>query len=134
MISQTSRYALRILGDLAEHPGEWVQGREIASRTGIPANYLSKILNQLRKKGFVLSQKGWGGGFMLREAGAKEPILGVLELFDGRPDEHACVFELRACDAENPCPLHAHWERVKGEYAEMLRSVSVRDLAKGRIA
>ena len=66
MFSQTSRYALRILGYLATNRDRWVLAREIAGETGIPANYLSKILSQLRKRGFVESLKGWGGGFRLK--------------------------------------------------------------------
>ena len=128
MISQTGRYALRILGYLADHPGERALGRDIARDTGIPANYLSKILNQLRKAGFVLSQKGWGGGFVLNARASRQPIARVLELFDGRRDREACIFELKPCDARNPCPLHHRWEPVRTEFDAMLRSVLVRNL------
>jgi Rrf2 family iron-sulfur cluster assembly transcriptional regulator len=128
MISQTGRYALRILGHLADHTEVWVQGREIAAATGIPANYLAKILNQLRKRGIVSSQKGWGGGFLLHEEALAAPIADVLELIDGRPDERGCVFELHDCDAEHPCPLHRRWERVRGEFQGMIRSTSIGDL------
>jgi len=79
MVTQTGKYALRILGYLVDHSGQWVQGRAIATDTGIPANYLSKILNQLRKHGFVESQKGWGGGFLLVEKATRVTIGEVLE-------------------------------------------------------
>lgn len=125
MYSRTARYALQILGFLADRPGQWVQGREIAAGTGIPANYLSKILSQLRKRRVVASQKGWGGGFMLESDADAVPIRDVLEVFDGRIDSKRCVFELRDCDASNPCPLHAHWERVRQEYDQMVSAVTV---------
>jgi Rrf2 family iron-sulfur cluster assembly transcriptional regulator len=127
-LSQTGRYALRILGFLADHPGEFVQGREIAARTSIPANYLSKILNQLRKSGFVDSQRGWGGGFLLPERAKRARIAEVLEAIDGPRDKGACLFELRRCDRSHPCPLHNHWEKVRERYESMLRSVSLGDL------
>jgi Rrf2 family protein len=128
MISQTGRYALRILGHLADRTGEWTQGREIAAATGIPANYLAKILNQLRKRGLVESQKGWGGGFLLREAALAVPIAEVLDLIDGRHDDRGCVFELRDCDPERPCPLHERWARVQEALRDMVRSVTIGDL------
>jgi Rrf2 family iron-sulfur cluster assembly transcriptional regulator len=128
MISQTVRYALRIVGFLADHQGKWVRGREVAAATGIPANYLSKILNSLRKAGLVDSQKGWGGGFVLRDETLSAPIIAVVEAIEGRRDNTGCVFELRECDAQNPCPLHFHWERVRGELDSMLRDVRVSDL------
>jgi Rrf2 family transcriptional regulator, iron-sulfur cluster assembly transcription factor len=128
MISQTGRYALRILGYLADRQGEWVRVEEVATATGIPANYLAKIGNQLRKRGLVLSQKGWGGGFRLNEQALRVPIAEVLELIDGRPDEQGCIFELRDCDADQPCPLHHRWERVRGEFQGMIHSVTIGDL------
>lgn len=132
MLSRTSRYALRIVGFLAEKPGEWTQGREIAAATGIPANYLGKILGKLGKKGIVRSRKGWGGGFQLKEPAKGRPILGILDLFEGKGGRDLCVFEMRDCDVENPCPLHPHWERVRNEWNAMLGTVKVKDLAGRR--
>jgi Rrf2 family protein len=128
MISQTVKYALRTLGYLADHPGEWIQGEQIATATGIPSNYLSKILNQLRKRGVVYSQKGWGGGFLIEEAALEIPISEVVELFDGKRVKDACVFGLGQCDAEEPCPLHPHWEAITRNFEEMLGAVTIRDL------
>jgi Rrf2 family transcriptional regulator, iron-sulfur cluster assembly transcription factor len=134
MVSLTGRYALRILGYLADHPGQWVQGSHIAVATGIPSNYLSKILNQLRKGGFVSSQKGWGGGFLLKEEARKTPISMVLNHFDGPRDDQECIFGLRKCDAANPCPLHGHWERIQNSYQEMLTATTIADLKSVRMA
>ncbi len=128
MVSQTGKYALRILGFLVDNQGKWLQGKEIASQTGIPANYLSKILNQLRKRGLVQSQKGWGGGFLLNPQALAVPIGEVLELFEGRRPAGDCIFELRKCDSENPCPLHHRWEQIRSEYDGMLKTLSVGDL------
>jgi Rrf2 family transcriptional regulator, iron-sulfur cluster assembly transcription factor len=133
VLSRTAKYALNVLRYLAEHPGDWIQGSQIAADTGIPQNYLSKILNQLRKRDFVLSQKGWGGGFQLRQEAASAPILEVLELFEGRKDRSECIFGFRRCDNTNPCSLHPYWETIQGAYKEMMSSVSVSDLcAEGK--
>ncbi len=132
MLSHTGRYAIRILGHLADHPGEMLSGTEIAGATRIPANYLAKILNQLRKRGFVESQKGWGGGFALRPAVLGVPIADVIDLFEGPQDHSGCVFELRECDGQHPCPLHEHWEKVRTSYREMLSSITIGNLATSR--
>lgn len=133
MVSQTARYALRILGFLVENEGSRIRGEEISDATGIPANYLSKILNQLRKQGIVDSEKGWGGGFQLRAEAGAIPIRDILRVFDGvdRVDRQDCVFGLPKCDAEHPCPLHPYWERVKGTLNEMMDNTTVLDLGKG---
>jgi Rrf2 family protein len=129
MVTQTARYALRILGYLVDHPGQRVQSREIASATGIPANYLSKILSQLRKRGYVDARKGWGGGFLLCNKAFSAPLAEILDHFEGTmAANRRCIFELRDCDSQNPCPLHTHWERVRSEYSGMLSKLSIRDL------
>jgi len=133
MVSQTARYALHILGFLAGRSGEMVSGDEIAATTGIPANYLSKILNQLRKAGLVESRKGWGGGFRLEGSAAARPIRDVLAAIDGvastaRSD---CVFGLPACDPNHPCPLHGYWEQIRTTFDTMLADTTVGDLATG---
>lgn len=133
MLSQTARYALHILGFLAERRGEMVAGDEIAATTGIPANYLSKILNQLRKAGMVESRKGWGGGFRLEESASARPIRDVLAAIDGvaSTERTDCVFGLPSCDPDNPCPLHGYWERIRSTFDEMLLENTVGDLATG---
>lgn len=130
MISHTTRYALRILGHLVDHQGQRTPGEEIARATGIPLNYLSKILTQLRKRGIVDSEKGWGGGFELRADARNLAIGEILSIFDGvdRSKDRECVFGLAKCAADNPCPLHPYWARVQGALDGMLTGTTVADL------
>ena len=132
MISQTPRYALHILGHLAGTGDHLVPGDEIAKATGVPSNYLSKILSQLRKSGLVEARKGWGGGFRLREGAGERPIRDVVAAIDGidSTERSDCAFGLPACDASRPCPLHPSWEKIRDAYEEMLRSTRIADLAR----
>ena len=132
MISRTSRYALQILGFLVRENGRRSRSQEIARGTRIPANYLSKILNQLRKQGVVEAEKGWGGGFQLRGEALERPIEEILAIFDGVDSTRhdGCAFGHPACDSDHPCPLHPYWERIRGTYREMLSKTTVADLGK----
>lgn len=133
MISQTSRYALNILGFLVRHRDRRTRGEEIARSTGIPANYLSKILNQLRKQGLVDSEKGWGGGFQLRPGAGKHPIGEVLAIFEGVESlaRNDCVFGFPTCDEDDPCPLHPYWEKIRAIQTDMLKNTTIQDLGNG---
>lgn len=128
MVSTTGKYALRILGCLVGHPDKTMLAKEIAAETGVPVNYSSKILNQLRKKGLVRSRKGWGGGFMIEPGALGVRISEVLELFEGQSKEAACALGLSPCGGENPCPLHGRWERICAEYRGMLDEISIGEL------
>ena len=132
MINQTSRYALNILGFLAENQGRRTRSEEISRATGIPANYLSKILNQLRKQALVNSEKGWGGGFELRPEALQTPISKILVIVEGveSVQREDCLFGLPECNADDPCPLHPYWEKIRDTYHQMLAETRIVDLIK----
>jgi Rrf2 family protein len=132
MVSQTARYALNILGFLVRANGTRARSEDIARGTGIPVNYLSKILNQLRKQGVVDGEKGWGGGFRLHPESLARPIGEIVAIFEGAESTQRedCVFGLPKCSTENPCPLHPYWEGIRKLYREMLSETTVADLGK----
>ena len=49
MLSTTAEYALRALISLAQEPDKATLGRDLAASSGVPANYLSKSLLELKK-------------------------------------------------------------------------------------
>lgn len=132
MISQTTRYAFHVLGELARRQHGMVRGEELAAATGVPANYLVKILNQLRKAGLVESRKGWGGGFRLRPDAVERPIRDVLAVLDGIDalERRDCAFGLPRCNEAKPCPLHAKWDAVRTAFRTMVDETRIADLAR----
>ena len=132
MVNQTTRYALQILGYLARNEASLVPHEQIAREIGIPANYLSKILNQLRKSGIVESRKGWGGGSRLLPDAAARPLLDIVRVFEGdRPAGiPSCIFGLPDCGDDNPCPLHDHWTGVRDSFQVLLCTTTVGDLKR----
>jgi len=109
-----------------------VRGAEISKATGIPANYLSKILNQLRKNGIVDSQKGWHGGFEIRNDVLNRPISDILVTIDGAAsvEKSDCALGLAECNLEHPCPLHGYWQEIHESYSTMLSETLIGDLAE----
>lgn len=135
MVSQTSKYAFHVLGFLVNCRDGLTPGDDIAAATGVPANYLSKILNQLRKAGIVESRKGWGGGFRVLDDALQRPIRDILVVLDGEGsvERNDCAFGLPRCDIENPCPLHDHWEQIRATYDSMLADFRIVDLSVGGV-
>lgn len=132
MVNQTTRYALHILGYLAQDDQALVPGEQIARDIGVPANYLAKILNQLRRAGIVESRKGWGGGFRLQPEARDRPLLDIVRIFEGDKPAGmpACIFGLPACDDGNPCALHGHWSEIRDSFGTMLRTTTVGELKR----
>ncbi|MGH1576854.1 RrF2 family transcriptional regulator [Planktotalea sp.] len=64
-LDKFSDFALRILIALAAHAPDRLATSTIAQMYGISENHLSKIATQLAKNGFVVSERGRGGGLKL---------------------------------------------------------------------
>jgi len=130
VLTRTATHALGVLRRLASQPETRMPAEALARDTGIPANYLSKILNQLRKRQIVEGEKGWGGGFRLRPEALDRPILDVVEIFEGvdAVTGQNCIFGFAPCNDANPCALHPYWERIRSIRDEMLTTMKLRDL------
>lgn len=131
MLSTTSAYALRALVPLAGlQPGESLLGRELAMRTHVPSNYLSKILLVLRNAGIVEATRGKGGGYGLHREPEEIRLIEVVELFEGPRHEPICLLNHhRACSDEIPCSAHANWRIVYETYIRFLQTTTLADIA-----
>lgn len=58
-------YALRVLVYVARRPDEWVTIRQVSEAYGISRNHLMKVVSFLGSRGFLVSQRGPGGGVRL---------------------------------------------------------------------
>lgn len=58
-------YGLRVLMRLADTPDEALTTAAIAEQFQIPYNHLAKVVHDLARGGFILTQRGAGGGIRL---------------------------------------------------------------------
>ena len=105
MISQTVEYALRAVAYLAMQSPEACTTRQIAKATKVPAAYLSKVLQQLRRARIVRSQRGQGGGISLAIKPLSLTILDVVNAVEPIPRIKSCPLRL-AAHGVRLCPLH----------------------------
>jgi Rrf2 family protein len=130
MLSATSRYALRALSQLAAEPERAVRGRELASQTGVPANYLSKMLLTLGNAGLIEATRGTGGGYRLARKPEGIPLAEIVDLFDKEITDPPCLLGLRAeCSDDDPCCAHASWRGAKLAYLAFLHETTLADIA-----
>jgi Rrf2 family protein len=91
-ISSKGDYGLRALFDLAQHYGEGpVQSEAIATRQGIPVNYLNQLLITMRRAGLIESLRGPQGGHLLARKPDSISLLEALTVLEGPllPEEGA---------------------------------------------
>ena len=100
MISTKGRYALRVMIDLAEHPGDkYIPLKDIADRQMISKKYLEIIVKDLVAGKMVIGVSGKGGGYRLARKPEDYPIGEIIELMEGSLASVACLE-----NGAQPCP------------------------------
>ena len=110
-------FGLRTLMKLAADPDRSMTVDEIATEFNLSRNHLAKVVQELARNGFIITQRGAGGGFRLAQkpedisigeiARTLEAPQALVECF--RADGGACVltthgslrpagFELQECE------------------------------------
>lgn len=129
MVSRTEEYALRAAVCLASRYGEGsVRARDMARTTGIPANYLSKILHQLAKAGVVTSERGRAGGFKLAAPPGAVVLASVVAPFEPQVQRTRCLLGLPECSNANPCGAHDKWRAIKEATLQFLEGTTLADV------
>lgn len=86
-ISAKVDYGLEALLFLAQRylndPNSLVKGEEIAADHDIPNKFLEGILTELRRGGFIQSQRGASGGYRLSRSPADITVAEVIRTLDG---------------------------------------------------
>lgn len=131
MLSATSQYALRALAHLAAlQDGESILGRDLAKKTGIPQNYLSKILLTLGGAGIIRASRGTGGGYQLACQPEEMPLADAVVLFDRNFAKPECLLGYdQVCSDERGCPAHQAWRETKTCILNFLESTTLAEIA-----
>lgn len=105
MLSQTAEYALRAVVELASGGNAARTAQDLAGKSQVPLDYLSKVLNSLARAGIVAGQRGRGGGFQTVRPASELTVLEVVTAVDPLKRIRTCPLGLTA-HGENLCPLH----------------------------
>ncbi|MBZ9593759.1 MULTISPECIES: RrF2 family transcriptional regulator [Streptomyces] len=129
-ISARADYAVRAALQLAASQDDGpMKAEAIADAQDIPHKFLEGILNDMRRGGLVLSQRGGNGGYRLAKPAASISIADVIRVVDG---PLVSVRGVRPPDlsytgpAESLLPL---WIALRSNVREILDGVSIADVA-----
>ncbi len=134
MISKKAKYALKALKVLAEEFGKGpVLISYISEREKIPKKFLEAILLDLRNNGVLQSQKGKGGGYLLRIPPEEVTFSKVIRVIDGPISPTLCVSlhfygKCDDCVSEENCTLRSVMERWRDANLHVLDQTTLVDL------
>jgi Rrf2 family protein len=105
----------------------------ISEKLKIPKEFVSKILQSLTESGIIESKKGKSGGFMLAKHPSKIRLIDIVEAIDGLDIFNKCVLGFPDCSANNPCPVHNQWGKLRDKAYDMLASETIDKFKKKTI-
>ena len=129
-ISTKGRYALRLMLDLAEHQGDGcVSLKDVAQRQDISKKYLEQIVPTLSRAGFLLTNRGYQGGYMLAKSPDKYSVGMILRLTEGSLAPVACLDqEPNECERSAECITLPVWEGLYKVITEYLDGITLQDI------
>lgn len=129
MLGQAAGYATTALGYVATAGGTPLLVKEIAEACDIPAPYLAKIINALRRVGLVQTQRGVGGGVTLARRPAEISLYSIAELLGDPICNRRCMLGVAQCSDERACPAHKFWTEHREVTIDFLKTTTIADMA-----
>ena len=128
-ITAQSRYALRILVDIAASGGKGPRTiKEIAASQGISEKFISRIAVPLRRAGLLATERGVNGGLRLARFPDKITLLDIVTATDGPLSLVRCLSRPGVCQRQGRCAAEKAWGRVNDALSAALRRVKLSDV------
>ncbi len=132
LLSRKVDYALLALSYLHHQP-EGGCARVIAARFALSRAFAANVLKVLCRKGFVRSQRGMRGGYVLARPAGDTCLCELLEALDepfhlAECNRSLAPNEVGACSFVSVCPVRGAIAEVDRRIREVLRTVTLADL------
>ena len=134
ILSKTSEYAVRILVYMAANNEEKYSAKFLYEQLNIPYKYLTKLMTDLAKRGCIKSIQGRNGGFKIAKKLNEITLASIVEAVEGVDSMGGCILGFDECSNDNPCAMHAFWEKNKASILHIFESTTLKDLANADIA
>ena len=129
-VTRKSDLAVRILRVLGERGGR-LKGTDLAAAVDSTPGYVPQVVTPLVRAGWVRSDPGPTGGYVLVVDLCDVSVLDVIEAVEGATDSGRCVLVDRPCDETGPCALHTAWTRAR---AHLLHELDTTPVAEAPVA
>ncbi|MFC1938631.1 RrF2 family transcriptional regulator [Chloroflexota bacterium] len=130
-LSTRTRYAMRLLVDLALHHSEQpVPLKDIARRQEVSLNYLQHLITPLIAGGIVLTARGVRGGVSLARPPEEIKLSEVVVLLEGPITPVDCVTNPDICTRSGSCVTRDVWCDMKKAIDEVLEFTTLQDLVE----
>lgn len=131
LVSQKTQYALRAVFELSKYYGQGVRKiADIAKAQSIPPRFLEVILSQLKQAGFVSSQRGNEGGYLLNTSPQELTVGQVIQFLQGPVAPVDCLIgeHQQQCPMHTECVFYPVWQKVQQAISDVYSSTTFQDM------
>ncbi|SFR42535.1 transcriptional regulator, BadM/Rrf2 family [Yoonia tamlensis] len=125
-------YALRMLVALAMRAPERATASAIAQAYRISEHHMAKVASQLAREGFVISERGRGGGLTLARDPAQINIGAVVRALKADSPVVACFGSDKSCVIMPACGLRTPLQRAQEAFFAVLDEYTLADVTTSR--
>lgn len=130
-LSTKARYAARALVELAIQYGHGpVKLKSIADKQNISLKYLEQVMTPLRVSGYVKTQKGSQGGYLLARPPAAINLFEVVQCVEGSLALVDCLDSPEICERVKLCATRGAWASAKEAIYRELSRITLAELAE----
>ena len=127
--STRDRYALRLMVELANRPNDLIPLKDISDKQRISLKYLEQIVPILNKSGFLKTNRGYQGGYMLAKPPRQYTVGDILRLTEGDLAPVPCAAQDPAdCPRSEDCATLPVWRGLNRVINEYLDGITLQDL------
>ena len=102
-----------------------MSGGDLAAEIGTTVQFLPQILAPLLRVGWVDSERGPGGGYLILAPLDSISLLELIEATEGEIENGRCVLREGPCPGTQSCPVHSAWVSAREVLVAELSTYSV---------
>lgn len=130
-LSRLTDYAIVIVAELAQTPGQLQAAAGLADKTKIPEPTVAKVLKILARGGVLESARGVNGGYVVTRALDLISIGEVIAAMNGPTSLTACIEdEAEDCNIASTCLLRGRWGPLNTAIQNAFASVKLSDMIR----
>ncbi|MFV0420939.1 RrF2 family transcriptional regulator [Oleidesulfovibrio sp.] len=131
-LSARTRYAARLLLDLAQHATDAPRtASALSEQTGVSVQFIEQIIKPLKKAGLINSVRGASGGHMLSRSPEEISLADVVVVMEGGIRLTDCCIDNELCTRTPHCKTRVAWMKISDLLERELKSITLADLMSG---
>ena len=132
-LSKLTDYASVVLTELARTPEALRSAGAVAESTGVPRPTVTKVLKLLTQAELTRSIQGPKGGYQLARSARQIDLADIIAAIEGPSGVTECATNHDDCELTAHCHVMDHWQRVSVQINQLLRSVTLAELATPKL-